>query len=78
MSDTEREIEQGIATLEALKVHIDNLQKQIATLEVSIQEHERAIETMESYKDMEDEEILVPIGAGVFIGARVSEKKALL
>ncbi len=78
MSEAEREIEQGIATLEAIKVHIDNLQKQIATIELSIQEHERAIETMENYSKMTDEEILVPIGAGVFISARIKDKRALI
>ena len=78
MSEAEREIEQGIATLEAIKVHIDNIQKQIATIDLSIQEHDRAIDTMENYSKMEDEEILVPVGAGVFIGARVRDKKALI
>ncbi len=78
MSDMEREIEQGIATLETIKVHMDNLQNQIAALDLSIQEHEKAIETMESYKDMEGEEILVPIGAGVFIGAKINGKKSLI
>lgn len=78
MSEVEKEIEQGIATLETIKIHMENLQNQIAALELSIQEHEKAIETMESYKDMRDEEILVPVGAGVFIGAKIDGKKALI
>ena len=77
-SEDERNIEQGIATLEALKVNIDNIQKQLATVELSLQEHSRAIETMENYREMSDDEILVPIGAGVFIGARITGKKALI
>jgi len=55
-----------------------NLQNQIATLELSIQEHERAIETLEGYGNIGDEEILVPIGAGVLVSMRVSEKKGMI
>ncbi len=77
-NDKERNIEKGIATLEALKVNIDNIQKQLATVELSIQEHNRALETMEHYKDMDNDDILVPVGAGVFIGAKISGKKALI
>ncbi len=77
-SDKERNIEKGIATLEALKVNIENIQKQLATVELSIQEHNRALETMEYYKDMDNDDILVPVGAGVFIGAKISGKKALI
>ena len=77
-NDKERNIEKGIATLEALKVNIDNIQKQLATVELSIQEHNRALETMEYYKDMDNDDILVPVGAGVFIGAKISGKKALI
>ena len=77
-SDKERNIEKGIATLEAIKVNIDNIQKQLATVELSIQEHNRALETMEYYKDMDNDDILVPVGAGVFIGAKISGKKALI
>ena len=74
----ENEIEQGIATLETLKAHIENLQKQVEALELSVQEHKNAIETMEHYKDLDNDEILIPIGAGVFIGAKISSKKALI
>ncbi len=74
----EQELEQGIATLETLKAHIENLQKQVEALEISIQEHERAIETMESYRNMDGDEILIPIGAGVFISANVNSKKSMI
>ncbi len=77
-SEKEKNIQQGIATLEAIKANIDNLQKQLAGVELSIQEHSKAIETMENYKDMKDDDILVPIGAGVFIGAKINGKKALI
>ncbi len=74
----EQELEQGIATLETLKAHLENLQKQVEALEISIQEHERAIETMESYRNMNGDEILIPIGAGVFISANVNSKKSMI
>ncbi len=74
----EEELERNIATLEILKVQITNLQKQIEALEQSIQEHARAKETLEGYLQLDDEEILVPIGAGVLLNAKIGEKKGLL
>ena len=74
----EESLQQGIATLELIKVQIENLQKQIDTLQLSIQEHIRAIETLEGYTKIEKQEMLVPIGAGVFISVRMGEKKGML
>ena len=74
----EEEIEKGLATLEVLKAQISNLQAQIEALQKSIQEHTNAKETIEGYMNMENDEILVPIGAGVLISARVNEKKGLI
>ncbi len=75
---SEEELQRGLATLELLKVQIENLQKQIEALQLSIQDNERAIETLEGYMNMEDEEILVPVGSGVFISARIGEKKGII
>jgi len=74
----EEELEKGLATLEVLKAQISNLQAQIEALQKSIQEHTSAKETIEGYMNMENDEILVPIGAGVLISARVNEKKGLI
>jgi len=74
----EEELEKGIATLEILKAQITNLQKQIEALEVSVQEHIRARETLENYIKMDNDEILVPVGAGVLISAKVEKKKGLI
>ena len=74
----EESIERGIATLEVLKAQIENIQKQMDVLQVSIQEHERAIETLQGYMEIDREEVLVPIGAGVFISVSISEKKGLI
>ncbi len=74
----EEELQKGIATLELLKVQIENLQKQIDAIQLSIQEIIRAVETLEGYTKMENDEILVPIGAGVFISAKISEKKGIM
>ncbi len=74
----EEELERNLATLEILKAQITNLQKQIEALENSIREHKRAKETLEGYLNIEDEEILIPIGAGVLISAKVEEKKGLV
>ncbi|ADD09066.1 prefoldin subunit alpha [Candidatus Aciduliprofundum boonei] len=74
----EEELEKGLATLEVLKAQISNLQTQIDALQRSIQEHTNAKETIEGYMKMENDEILVPIGAGVMISAKVQEKKGLI
>ncbi|OYT60507.1 prefoldin subunit alpha [Euryarchaeota archaeon ex4484_178] len=74
----EEELQKGIATLELLKVQIENLQKQIDAIQLSIQEIIRAVETLEGYTKMENDEILVPIGAGVFISAKIGEKKGIM
>ncbi len=74
----EQEIEKDLATIETIKAQILNLNKQFETLQISIQEHEKAIETLENYKNMKDEEILVPVGGGVFISAKINEKKGLI
>ena len=74
----EDELQKGIATLELLKVQLENLQKQIDAIQLSIQEIIRAVETLEGYTKMENDEILVPIGAGVFISAKIGEKKGIM
>ena len=74
----EREIERDLAAIETIKAQIGALNKQFESLELSVQEHERAIETLENYLKMKDEEILVPIGGGAFISAKVGEKKGMI
>ncbi len=74
----EEDIERGLATLEILKAQISNIQKQIEAVTLSIQEHSKAIETLENYEKMENDEILVPVGAGVLISAKVEGKKGLI
>ena len=74
----EEDLEKGLATLEILKAQISNLQTQIDALQKSIQEHANAKETIEGYMKMENDEILVPVGAGVLISVRVQNKKGLI
>ena len=74
----EGELERGFATLELLKAQINNLQKQLEAVTLSVQEHSKAIETLENYEKMENDEILVPVGAGVLISAKVEGKKGLI
>ncbi|NPA74505.1 MAG: prefoldin subunit alpha [Euryarchaeota archaeon] len=78
MDSEEQALERSIATLESLKAQIANIQQQLSALELSIQEHKKAIETIEGYRNMGDDEILIPIGAGVLISAKVSGKKGLI
>ncbi len=77
-NEKERSLEQGISTLEGIKAQIENMQQQVRAIELSIQEHRRVIETVEGYKNMENDEVLVPIGAGVLIAARVDKKRGMI
>ena len=78
VNEKERSLEQGISTLEGIKAQIENMQQQVRAIELSIQEHRRAIETVDGYKNMENDEVLVPVGAGVLIAARVDKKRGMI
>ncbi len=74
----EKEIEKDMATIETIKAQIVNLNKQFETLQISIQEIEKAVETLKHYEKMKDEEILIPIGGGTFISAKINDKKGFI
>jgi len=72
----EEELAQSLRTLEFYKVQLQTFDQQYEYLAATISEHNRAIETMKAYKELEEgSETLVPIGASSFLPARVFESK---
>ena len=70
----EEELSQALRTLESYKVQMENFDQQFGFLSSTMKEHAQAKETMEGYKDLsEGQETLIPIGAGSFLFAKVSD-----
>ncbi len=73
--ENEEAIENLLATADILKKHIENLSVQIAYLRDQIEEHTRARETLEGYIKMQENELLVNIGADTYLYLNKSDKK---
>jgi len=73
--ENEGALENLLATADVLKKHIENLNVQIQFLREQREEHYNAKVTLENYLKMENEEILMDIGANTYVYCRVSEKK---
>jgi prefoldin alpha subunit len=70
----EQELSNSLRTLENYKVQMESFDQQFGFLSSTMKEHTQAKETMEGYKDLkEGQETLIPIGAGSFLFAKVSE-----
>ena len=68
---SEEELSQSMEELEMAKMRLDNMSKEAELLQMSINEHVRAIETLKAYaKTGDGKDILIPVGAGTFIPAR--------
>lgn len=62
--------------LESYREQLDTLRRQITLVQSSLEESVRARETINKFKDAEEgDEIFVPIGASVFVPAKVTGKK---
>lgn len=62
--------------LESYREQLDTLRRQITLVQSSLEESVRARETINRFKDAEEgDEIFVPIGASVFVPAKVTGKK---
>ncbi len=67
----EEELSQSMEALEMAKQQLENMSKEAEILQMSLNEHIRALETLKAYAKVgEGKEILVPIGAGAFLPAR--------
>lgn len=72
----EKELSQSLRTLELYRAQLENFDQQYEFLAMTVKEHNRAKETLEGYKELEEgSETLIPIGAGSFLFAKVSESK---
>lgn len=73
--ENENALENLLATAEVLKKHIENLNVQLQLIREQRDEHYNAKVTLETYMKLENEEILMDIGADTFVYCKVSEKK---
>jgi len=72
----ERQFNQDVAMLENAKAQLEALVKQQQLIQLAIEEHVRARETIKSLgKGASRDEILIPIGADSYIFANVSDKR---
>lgn len=67
----EEDLSQSVEALEMAKMRLENMSKEAEILQMSLNEHIRALETLKAYaKAGEGSEILIPVGAGTFLPAR--------
>jgi prefoldin alpha subunit len=72
----EDEARETAALLENAKAQLEALGRQQEIIRLTIGEHKRARDTVAKMADAEPgEEVLIPVGAEVFVYARVSENK---
>lgn len=69
----EEELQQSIRTLELYRAQLEGFDQQYEFLAVTMNEHNRAKETMSAYKNLkEGSETLIPVGASSFLFAKVT------
>ena len=70
----ESELREAIAALETTRARLEGLGRQEELLRRSLQEYQRARNTMAEYREAEEgTEVLVPIGANSFLFAQVGD-----
>lgn len=68
-----------MSAIDLSRAQLDNVARQQEIVRASIEEHLRAKETLAQYsKAGENEEMLVPVGAGVFIHAKAGDRKSCI
>ena len=73
---SEQHLQQTLSAIDISKAQLENLSRQQEMVQSSLEEHIRAKESVEQIaKAEENEEILVPVGAGVFLHAKVGNHK---
>lgn len=72
----ERQLREDYAALEAAKAQLEGLAKQQQLIQLAVEEHVRARETVKQLSDRPPgEELLIPIGADSYIHARISDDR---
>ncbi|HKM13798.1 MAG TPA: prefoldin subunit alpha [Candidatus Methanomethylophilaceae archaeon] len=76
----DKDLRQAMMVLESYNEQLEVLRQQIELVQYSLEESVRARETLRVFKDAkEGEEILIPIGASVFVNAKVTNSdKAII
>ena len=73
---SEQQIRESYMMLESAKAQLEGLAKQQELVQLAVEEHVRARETIkEIAKGAADDEVLVPLGADSYIHAKVSDNK---
>lgn len=73
---SEQQLRQTVSALDLRRAQLENLSQQQELMRGSIEDHLRAKETLENYlKTDKDEELLIPVGAGIFIKTRTGNQK---
>jgi prefoldin alpha subunit len=72
----ERQFRENYAMLESARTQLDALAKQQQLIQLAIEEHVRARETIKALtKGSPGDEVLIPIGADSYIHAKVSDNR---
>ena len=76
---SQQELQQSLVYLEYLKEQITILKEQFEVLELAVQEHNSAIDTLKDFKSIKsDNEILIPIGGDSLVFAKVADTSKVL
>jgi len=75
----QQELQQSILYLEFIKEQLTTLNEQMEILELAINEHNQAIETLNDFKNInKDDEILFPIGADSLVFAKIADPSKVI
>lgn len=75
----ESDLQNMLGILNQTRDQLEQFRTQAELLRISVEEHKTAVETLEAYKDLKKgEEVLVPVGANVFIHAHSTGSKVAI
>jgi len=78
MSEVELSGQQMIGLMQSEEARLQNLEKNLLTLKDMFTEHEKAIEALKEFQECEGvQTVFLPLGAGVYIEATVTETKKI-
>ncbi|MDH4123807.1 MAG: prefoldin subunit alpha [Thermoplasmata archaeon] len=76
---SENQLRQTISAIDVSRAQLDNVSRQQEVVRASIEENLRAKDTLANYVNAkEDEEILIPAGAGIFLHAKVGRNRSCI
>ena len=75
----QEELQQTLMYLETVKEQISTLKEQFEILDLAVREHNQAIDTLKSFKNIKkDNEVLIPIGADSMVFAKLSDASKVI